>query len=123
METLESRLHSILRGYPNHNQPVTRHISSSSPVSTMIPTPGMSESNSSNPSLLNSLDNSMLVTTRSGNIEPTPVNTGNVVPSANGVTGTGHSGTFTTSDGNPSVEKCFYHFCFVSHFTCVEGNL
>ncbi|CAA7407437.1 unnamed protein product [Spirodela intermedia] len=99
METLESRLHSILRGYPNHNQPATRHISSSSPVSTMIPTPGMSESNSSNPSLPSSLDNSMLVTTRFGNVEPTPANMGSIVPSANGVTSTGHSGTFTTSDG------------------------
>ena len=93
MSTLEHRLQTLIKGSRNANQ---RHQqianSASAPVSTMIPTPGMSHSG--NPSLIvtSSIDTSMSAANAS--IAPTTVNMGSLLP-----TGGLNSGSFSRSEG------------------------
>ncbi|KAJ4958739.1 hypothetical protein NE237_025850 [Protea cynaroides] len=100
MDTLEHRLQALLsRPTPrNHNQHL---ISSSSSIGTMIPTPGMSNSGSSN-ATVNSMGNSMVVANSCNSVAPNTVNTGSLLTTANGSAGGIHGGTFLPSDGSLS---------------------
>ena len=94
LDTLESRLHDFipsLKGPPliSHNQQFPQVVNSSSAMSTMIPTPGMS-----NLMVTSSADTSMIAASACNSIAPTTVNTGS--GSSVGI----HSGSFNSSDGS-----------------------
>ncbi|MQM16801.1 hypothetical protein Taro_049762, partial [Colocasia esculenta] len=92
MDTLESRLHAILKGFPSSQSPA-HSVSSSSPVSTMIPTPGMSHGNGSNTAGASSLDNSISNSSGSGNTAPTTLIASDMMSSANGSLPSGYRQT------------------------------
>lgn len=96
LETLESRLQNLIKrsSMNNQNQHYPQHVNSSSPIGTMIPTPGMSHSGNSNVMVTSSVDASMITTSGCSSITPN-VNTGNLLP-----TGGLHGGSFNRSDGN-----------------------
>ncbi|CAN6707566.1 unnamed protein product [Malus baccata var. baccata] len=96
-ETLESRLHNLIKRPPNQSQQFQQAVNSSSPAGMMIPTPGMSHSGNSNMMVSSSMDASMNTTRGSTGIAPMTVNTGNLVP-----TGALHGGSFNRSDGSIS---------------------
>ncbi|KAM1513062.1 hypothetical protein ACFX1Z_024541 [Malus domestica] len=96
-ETLESRLHNLIKRPPNQSQQFQQAVNSSSPAGMMIPTPGMSHSGNSNMMVTSSTDASMNTTRGSTGIAPMTVNTGNLVP-----TGALHGGSFNRSDGSIS---------------------
>ena len=94
LDTLESRLHDFipsLKGPPliSHNQQFPQVVNSSSAMSTMIPTPGMS-----NLMVTSSVDTSMIAASACNSIAPTTVNIGS--GSSVGI----HSGSFNSSDGS-----------------------
>lgn len=97
MDTLESRLHNLIkRPSLNHqNQHYPQHVNSPSTIGTMIPTPGMSHSGNSNMMVTSSVDTSMIATSGCSTIAPNTVNTGSLLP-----TGGLHGGSFSRSDGN-----------------------
>lgn len=97
IETLEHRVHTLLKrtSSTSHKQPVSHIMSSSSSISTMIPTPGMSHSGGMNSMIPSSVDNS---TTSSSVVTQNTVNTGHL--SANGTGGGVHGSSFNASDGN-----------------------
>ncbi|RWR84205.1 zinc finger protein [Cinnamomum micranthum f. kanehirae] len=96
IETLEHRVHTLLKrtSSTSHRQPVSHIMSSSSSISTMIPTPGMSHSGGTNSMIPSSVDNS---TTSSSVVTQNTVNTGHL--SANGTGGGVHGSSFNASDG------------------------
>ncbi|XP_021819938.1 histone acetyltransferase HAC1-like isoform X2 [Prunus avium] len=97
METLESRLHNLIKRPQNQSQQYQQLVNSSSPIGTMIPTPGMSHNGNSNMMVTSSVDASMNTTRGSTSIAPTTVNTGNLLPA-----GPLHGGSFNRSDGSMS---------------------
>ncbi|KAL6280196.1 hypothetical protein ACE6H2_017077 [Prunus campanulata] len=80
METLESRLHNMIKRPQNQRQQYQQLVISSSPIGTMIPTPGMSHNGNSNMMVTSSVDASMNTRRGSTSITPTTVNTGNLLP-------------------------------------------
>ncbi|KAB1212752.1 Histone acetyltransferase HAC12 [Morella rubra] len=96
--TLEPRLHSLLRrpNVSNQTQQYQQLVNSSSPIGTMIPTPGMSHSGNSTMAVTSTVDTSMISAGGSNSIAPTTVNTGSLLP-----TGAGglHSSSFNRLDG------------------------
>lgn len=91
LDTLESRLHQLIkRSHMNPRAQYPQLVNSSSPVGTMIPTPGMSHSGNSTMIVASSVDASMI-----GASAPTTVNPGSLLPSG-GI----HGGSFNRSDGN-----------------------
>ncbi|XP_030497421.1 histone acetyltransferase HAC1 isoform X2 [Cannabis sativa] len=94
LETLENRLHSLLRRPPNQQ---TQHVNNSSSIGAMIPTPGMSHGGNSNMMVTSSGDTSMLSASGGGNIASNNVNTGNILS-----TGTFAGTAFNRSDGSVS---------------------
>ena len=96
LDTLESRLHDLIKGLPliTHNQQFPQAVNSSSAMSTMIQTPGMSDIGSSNLMVTSSVDTSMIAASACNSIAPTTVNTGS--GSSVGI----HSGSFNSSDGS-----------------------
>lgn len=99
LDTLESRLHILIKSLPfsNHNQQLPQLLnSSSSSIGTMIPTPGMSHGVNSNLMVTSSADASMIAASGCNSITPSSVNTGSMLPSGSvGI----HSGSFTSADG------------------------
>lgn len=100
LDTLESRLHDFipsLKGPPliSHNQQFPQVVNSSSAMSTMIPTPGMS-----NLMVTSSADTSMIAASACNSIAPTTVNTGSLLPAGGGSSVGIHSSSFNSSDGN-----------------------
>lgn len=92
LETLEARLHVLIKRLPlsnNPNQQYQQPGNASVAVGTMIPTPGVSQSGNSSLNIPSSMDQSE----NGGN---TMVNTGNFIPNPTGVM---HNGSFNTSDG------------------------
>ncbi|XP_062110978.1 histone acetyltransferase HAC1-like isoform X2 [Humulus lupulus] len=96
LETLESRLHSLLRRPPPPNQPA-QLVNNSSSIGAMIPTPGMSHSGNSNMMVTSSGDTSMLSASGGGNVASNNVNTGNMLS-----TGVFAGSAFNRSDGSVS---------------------
>ncbi|KAL6272461.1 hypothetical protein ACE6H2_023153 [Prunus campanulata] len=80
METLESRLHNLIKRPQNQRQQYQQLVISSSPFGTMIPTPSMSHNGNSNMMVTSSVDASMNTRRGSTSIAPTTVNTGNLLP-------------------------------------------
>ncbi|XP_047312917.1 histone acetyltransferase HAC1-like [Impatiens glandulifera] len=81
LETLETRLHILIRrpSQNNHNQQYSQVVNSSSSVGTMIPTPVMPQS--SNPSMMatSSMDSSVIVTNGGNGIAASALNNGNAL--------------------------------------------
>lgn len=83
----------------NHNQPYPQRVNSSSPIGTMIPTPGISNGGTSNTMVASSVDNSMISTGANPNVVPMTLNTGSFLATANGSSVGMHSVSFSSSDG------------------------
>ncbi|XP_050382412.1 histone acetyltransferase HAC1-like isoform X1 [Argentina anserina] len=98
LDTLESRLHNLIKRAPqtNQSQQYPQLVNNASPVGTMIPTPGMSHSGNSNMMVTSSMDASMINTGGTTSISSTPVSTGNMLP------GGGLHGSFSRADGSMS---------------------
>ncbi|KAI4329468.1 hypothetical protein L6164_021727 [Bauhinia variegata] len=95
METLESRLSSCIRrsSLNNHNQQFAQLVSSS-PVGTMIPTPGMPHVANSSMGVASSMDASIIAASGCHNVAPTSINAGSMIPS-----GGMHGSSMNRSDG------------------------
>ncbi|XP_043708765.1 histone acetyltransferase HAC1-like isoform X2 [Telopea speciosissima] len=93
MDTLEHRLQALLRrsSAGSHNHYL---ISSSSSIGTMIPTPGMPSSGSSN-ATVNSMENSIIAPNACNSVAPNTVNTGSLLTTANGSVGGIHGGSLS----------------------------
>ncbi|KAG9450176.1 hypothetical protein H6P81_010141 [Aristolochia fimbriata] len=93
MESLELRLHTLVkRLYPhNQHQQLSHHMSSSSSIGTMIPTPGMALGGNS----LSTIASAGM--TSSSMVTPNAINS--VLSSTNGSVGL-HGGSFSASDGS-----------------------
>ncbi|XP_059455856.1 histone acetyltransferase HAC1-like [Corylus avellana] len=98
LDTLESRLHNLIRRSPlnSQSQQYPQLVNSSSPIGTMIPTPGMSHGGNSTMLVASSVDTSMISAGGPNGIAPTSINTGSLLPSSAGGI---HGGSFNRSDG------------------------
>lgn len=96
LDTLESRLSNFLRraSMNHHNQQYPQHVSSS-PIGTMIPTPGMSHIPNSSMVAASSMDASMISSSGCNSIVSTSFNSVNMIP-AGGMLGS----SLNRSDGN-----------------------
>lgn len=96
LDTLESRISNILRraSMNNHNQQYPQLVSSS-PIGTMIPTPGMSHVPNSSMVVASSMDASMISSSGCNSIVSTPFSGVNMLP-AGGMLGN----SLNRSDGN-----------------------
>lgn len=95
---IDQQLQAMLRNAHSNNQQSSHHISSSSAISTMIPTPGMLHTGSNLNSVV-SVDNTMRNTSAPSMVVQTK-NTGSLLPTANGSVGVGNVASFNTSNGN-----------------------
>lgn len=62
LDTLENRLHALLKRLPQHHQ-APQHpqfVGNSAPVGTMIPTPGMQQNSNSNMMVSSAMDPSVI---------------------------------------------------------------
>lgn len=96
LDTLENRLSNFLRrvSMNNHNQQHPQLVSSS-PIGTMIPTPGMSHVPNSGMVVTSSMDASMIPSSGCNSIVSTSFNSVNMLPAA-GLLGN----SLHRSDGN-----------------------
>lgn len=94
---IDQQLQAILRTVHSNNQQSSHHLSSSSTISTMMPTPGLLHSSNSLNSVM-SMDNSMRNTTGPGMVVQA-ANAGSLLPAANGSVGVGNIASFSTSNG------------------------
>ncbi|XP_068641056.1 histone acetyltransferase HAC1-like [Aristolochia californica] len=98
MESLEHRLQTLVKRLFHHNhnqhQQISHHMSSSSSIGTMMPTPGMAHSGNSHSTITSSGDNAMTSTSM-----VTPNAISSVLSSTNGSVGL-HGGSFSASDGS-----------------------
>ena len=108
LDTLENRLHILIKRPANQNQQFPQLVNPSSSVGTMIPTPGMSHSVKSSSMVTSSVDTSM-VSASGISIAPTTVKTGNLLQVANGLPVGMHSDPFNSSDGTYSLFKGELH--------------
>lgn len=98
-EPVEIRLFSIIKNVLNHNRPLSHHITSSSTVSTMIPTPGVPNNGSAHAMIPVQPENPTIATSNTAIASQTAANTGNLLINANGPTDAGNSASFNASDG------------------------
>ncbi|KAK9097644.1 hypothetical protein Syun_024689 [Stephania yunnanensis] len=96
LDTLDFRLHALIRELQPSNRSQQLPHPSSSSIATMIPTPGITLSGSTVPS---SLDNPADATSGYNNAAVNAANTGSLLSNANGASFGMHGGTFSTSDG------------------------
>ncbi|XP_042009442.1 histone acetyltransferase HAC1-like [Salvia splendens] len=89
LETLERRLHILIKRFPtsNNNQQM-QHANSSTPVGTMIPTPGFQQNSSFVGT--SSVDNSFVNHSSSNTITSSTMNSGSFFPTRNGSPGSAH---------------------------------
>jgi len=81
LDTLESRLSIFLRQATMHNHnKQSPQLVSSSPMGTMMPTPGMSHGPNSSMSVASSVDASMISSSGCNSIVPTSFNSPNMLP-------------------------------------------
>ncbi|KAL7605928.1 hypothetical protein Lser_V15G19140 [Lactuca serriola] len=100
LDTLENRLHILIRRLPlsNQNQQYQQQGNTSVPMGTMIPNPGMPQSGNSNIMATSSMDNSFVV--GGGNsMMSSPVNTGNLLPNTTRISSGMQNGSLGSSDG------------------------
>ncbi|KAL5708943.1 histone acetyltransferase [Ranunculus cassubicifolius] len=105
MDTLDTRLYTLIKRLPasGHSQQLNHnalpHNASSSSISTMIPTPGISHSGNMNLTVTSSLDSSMNPTSGYSALVPNNVNMGSLHQNANGSSSGIYGGSFNASDG------------------------
>lgn len=117
-KTLEYRLQNVVKRISTNNhvqQQQNPHLmNSSSSMGTMIPTPGMSQSGQTHPTVSSSGDHSL---TNANMVTPSTVNSGNLLPNSNGSGGV-YGGSFNMSDGNKLIFQWvlffFFHVKFVN---------
>lgn len=83
----------------NHNQPYPQLLNSSSPIGTMIPTPGIPHGGTSSRLVASSIDTSMISTGGDQSMVPATLNTGSFVATSNGSSVGMHGGSISSSDG------------------------
>ncbi|XP_052177038.1 histone acetyltransferase HAC1-like [Diospyros lotus] len=101
LETLENRLHGLIKRLPmsNHNQQYPQVVNSSSSIGTMIPTPGMQHGGNSSMMVTSSMDTSLLAASGGNNIAPATGNAGSVLPTTSGPSVAVHNSSFNSSNG------------------------
>ncbi|CAK9179522.1 unnamed protein product, partial [Ilex paraguariensis] len=101
LETLESRLHALIKCLPrsNHSEQYPQHDSYSSSIGTMIPTPGMPQSGSSSLLVTSSSKASVIASGGSNSVASTTVDMGSSISTANGLSDGIRSGSSDLSDG------------------------
>ncbi|KAM0946688.1 putative histone acetyltransferase chromatin regulator PHD family [Dioscorea sansibarensis] len=109
---IEHRIQNFIKS-ANNSQLNAHRLSSSSAVSTMIPTPGMAQTSSTN-SVVWPADNSIISTSGAAMVVPTTVNTGSIQPVASGVGSVGTAATSNVSDGQ--VPNGYRKVLVNSHF-------
>ncbi|KAI7979242.1 putative histone acetyltransferase HAC-like 1 [Camellia lanceoleosa] len=82
-----------------HNQQYLHLLNALSPIGTMIPTPGMPHSGNSSTMVASAVDTSMIATGGGNSMPSVAVNTGSLLPTANGSSVGIHGGSFNSSDG------------------------
>ncbi|CAM8955926.1 unnamed protein product [Rhodiola kirilowii] len=97
-DTLESRLHVMIKRQPPHNQPFPQHNNASS-IGTMIPTPGLSNGGNSNMMGTSSGDAPMMSTDGNNSVLPSTMNVENSVATGNMASDGLQNGSFPSSDG------------------------
>lgn len=102
LETLETRLHVLIKQLPmsNRNQHHPQLINAPSPIATMIPTPRMTHSGNSSMMVTSAVDASMVASSGGNGIAPASSVTEGLIPSTNGLSVGMPSGSFNSSDGN-----------------------
>lgn len=103
---IELRMQALAKS-TNNSQLNAHRFSSSSAVSTMIPTPGMAQTSSTN-SVVWPADNSIISTSGAAMVVPTTVNTGSILPVASGVGSVGTAATSNVLDGTFLI---YIYFC------------
>ncbi|KAL8474236.1 hypothetical protein ACS0TY_030894 [Phlomoides rotata] len=89
LETLERRLHMLIKRYPvNNNNQQLSHANSS--VGTMIPTPGFQQTGNSSLIGTSSMDSSLVSINSSNTIASSTINSGSFFPTRNGSAGSVH---------------------------------
>lgn len=97
LDPVDHRLCSIIKNVLNNSRPLSHHITPSSAVSTMIPTPGISNNGSTNTAV--QLENPT-VTARNTAVAPqTKANMANLLSTANGPPDAGNNTSLNASDG------------------------
>lgn len=102
MGTSEQHLQAILENMPNSNQPLTHHISSSSAIGTMIPTPGMPQGGCANSVVSCPADSSIITAVGAGMMTRTTVSTGTLLSTANGSAGLKRNPSLNAVNGTSS---------------------
>lgn len=109
LETLEARLSLFLRqATMNNRSQQYPQLVSSSPIGTMIPTPGMSHGPNSNVVVASSIDASMISSSGGNSVVSTTFNGVNILP-----TGGIHGSSLNRSDGNKILQCLTNLFTFV----------
>ncbi|CAD5186956.1 unnamed protein product [Musa acuminata subsp. malaccensis] len=99
LDPVDHRLCSIIKNVLNNSRPLSHHITPSSAVSTMIPTPGISNNGSTNTAVSVQLENPT-VTARNTSVAPqTKANMANLLSTANGPPDAGNNTSLNASDG------------------------
>lgn len=112
LETLESRLSNFLRRTNMNNQAQQYpQLISSSPIGTMIPTPGLSHGPNSSMGVASSIDASMISSSGGNSMVSTSFNSVNMLPPG-GMLGS----SLNRSDGNKTYSALPTFFTFVSFF-------
>ncbi|KAI3758727.1 hypothetical protein L6452_06298 [Arctium lappa] len=101
LETLENRLHVLIKRLPlnNHNQQYQQQGNSSVAMGTMIPNPGMPQSGNSSIMIPSSMDNSFVVAGGGNGMVSSAVNTGSFLPNTTRILSGMHNGSLGSSDG------------------------
>lgn len=98
LETLENRIHVLIKRSPmsTHNQQYPHLVNAPSPIGTMIPTPGMPHSGNSSMMVASAVDTPMIATDGGYSMPSVAVNTGSLLPTANGSSVGIHGGSFNS---------------------------
>ena len=96
LDTLESRLHALLKRLPQHHQAPqhSQFVGNSTPVGTMIPTPGMQQNSHSSMMVSSAMDPPAI---SGGASMPS---TGRLMSTPNGSFSSMHGGALHAAEGN-----------------------
>ncbi|RWW45646.1 hypothetical protein BHE74_00048497 [Ensete ventricosum] len=99
LDPVDHRLCSIIKNVLNNSRPLSHHITSSSAVSTMIPTPGISNNGSINTAVSVQLENPTITARNTAVAPQTKANMANLLSTANGPPDAGNNTSLSASDG------------------------
>ncbi|URE41284.1 Histone acetylation protein [Musa troglodytarum] len=99
LDPVDHRLCSIIKNVLNNSRPLSHHITSSSAVSTMIPTPGISNNGSTNTAVSVQLENPTITARNTAVAPQTKANMANLLSTANGPPDAGNNTSLNASDG------------------------